>query len=58
MAIFPNATDKNVGHMLHMRRLMLGLSQTEVANGIGVTFQQVQSTKRAPTGLAPAAFKE
>jgi transcriptional regulator with XRE-family HTH domain len=37
-----NDIDKHVGTRLRMRRLMLDMSQAEVANALGVTFQQVQ----------------
>lgn len=38
----PNPTDKHVGSRVRMRRLMLDLSQTDLADAVGVTFQQVQ----------------
>jgi transcriptional regulator with XRE-family HTH domain len=37
-----NPTDQHVGKRMRMRRLMLDVSQTDLANGLGVTFQQVQ----------------
>ena len=37
-----NPTDKHVGSRLRMRRLMLDMSQTDVADALGLTFQQVQ----------------
>jgi transcriptional regulator with XRE-family HTH domain len=41
-----NATDKHVGSRLRMRRLMLGMSQTDIAQALGVTFQQVQKYEK------------
>jgi len=38
----PNPIDKHVGSRVRMRRLMLGMSQTKLADGLGLTFQQVQ----------------
>jgi transcriptional regulator with XRE-family HTH domain len=35
-------TDKHVGSRLRMRRLMLNKSQNEVADALGLTFQQLQ----------------
>ena len=35
-------TDKHVGSRLRMRRIMLHKSQSEVANALGLTFQQLQ----------------
>jgi transcriptional regulator with XRE-family HTH domain len=37
-----NPTDKHVGSRVRMRRLMLDMSQTDVADALGLTFQQVQ----------------
>src|SRR5271170_4759982 len=36
-----NPTDKHVGSRVRMRRLMLDMSQTYVADALGLTFQQV-----------------
>jgi transcriptional regulator with XRE-family HTH domain len=41
-----NPIDKHVGTRLRMRRLMLNMSQTEVANALGLTFQQVQKYEK------------
>jgi transcriptional regulator with XRE-family HTH domain len=38
----PDATDTHVGKRIRMRRIMLGMSQTTLANGVGITFQQIQ----------------
>jgi transcriptional regulator with XRE-family HTH domain len=38
----PNPTDKYVGARIRMRRLMLGMSQTGLAQGLDLTFQQIQ----------------
>ena len=38
----PNPIDKHVGSRLRMRRLMLGMSQTNLGDALGITFQQVQ----------------
>jgi transcriptional regulator with XRE-family HTH domain len=37
-----NPIDKHVGSRLRMRRLMLDMSQTDIADALGLTFQQVQ----------------
>ena len=34
--------DKQIGQRLRERRMLLGLSQAALANGLGITFQQVQ----------------
>src|SRR5271167_2492767 len=41
-----NPKDKHVGSRLRMRRLMLDMSQTDVANALGLTFQQVQKYEK------------
>lgn len=38
----PDSTDVEVGRLVRALRMSRGLSQTELANRIGVTFQQVQ----------------
>ena len=38
--------DKHVGSRVRMRRLMLDMSQTEVAEALGLTFQQVQKYEK------------
>ncbi|HEY6258715.1 MAG TPA: helix-turn-helix transcriptional regulator [Xanthobacteraceae bacterium] len=42
----PNSTDKHVGSRVRMRRMMLDMSQTELGNSIGLTFQQVQKYEK------------
>ena len=49
-----NPTDKHVGSRLRMRRLMLDMSQTDIANALGLTFQRFRNTRRDPTGSAQA----
>ena len=42
----PNPTDKYVGARIRMRRLMLGMSQTALAQGLDLTFQQIQKYEK------------
>jgi transcriptional regulator with XRE-family HTH domain len=42
----PNSTDKHVGNRVRMRRMMLDMSQTELGNSLGLTFQQVQKYEK------------
>lgn len=37
-----NAIDKHAGTRLRMRRLMMNMTQTELADAVGISFQQVQ----------------
>jgi transcriptional regulator with XRE-family HTH domain len=39
---YPNPIDVHVGQRIRQRRALLGLSQEKVADGLGLTFQQVQ----------------
>jgi transcriptional regulator with XRE-family HTH domain len=41
-----NPVDKHVGSRIRMRRLMLGMSQEKLGNGLGLTFQQVQKYEK------------
>ena len=38
--------DQQVGSRVRLRRLMLKLSQTDLADGLGLTFQQVQKYEK------------
>ncbi len=42
----PNAVDRQVGVRVRMRRLMLDMSQEQLAAGLGVSFQQVQKYEK------------
>lgn len=43
----PNAIDEHIGQRMQLRRVMLGLSQKDLAKLCGVTFQQIQKYERA-----------
>src|SRR5215471_15110051 len=42
----PNPVDKHVGSRVRMRRMMLGMSQEKLGDGLGLTFQQVQKYEK------------
>lgn len=42
----PDPIDVHVGSQIRMRRLMLGMSQTALADRLGITFQQVQKYEK------------
>jgi transcriptional regulator with XRE-family HTH domain len=44
-----NPVDAEVGRRIKLQRLAAGLSQTELGNEIGVSFQQVQKYERGQT---------
>src|SRR4029434_409913 len=43
---FSNPIDVHVGSRIRLRRTLLGMSQERVAEGIGLTFQQVQKYEK------------
>ena len=42
----PNPVDVHVGGRVRQRRLLLGMSQTNLGDALGLTFQQVQKYER------------
>src|SRR6266446_6173653 len=42
----PIPADTRFGHRMRARRMMLGMSQTELGAALGVTFQQIQKYER------------
>lgn len=47
-----NQIDAHVGSRVRMRRKFLGLSQTDVADALGLTFQQVQKYERGSNRIS------
>jgi transcriptional regulator with XRE-family HTH domain len=47
-----NPIDKHVGSRVRMRRLMLDLSQTDIADALGLTFQQVQKYEKGSNRIS------
>jgi transcriptional regulator with XRE-family HTH domain len=41
----PNSTDRHIGSRVRMRRKMLAMSQTQLADALGITYQQVQKNE-------------
>lgn len=48
----PHPVDTHVGARVKSRRLMLGLSQEELAKSIGLTFQQIQKYERGSNRIS------
>ena len=44
--------DKKIGSVIRMRRLKLGLSQTDLGNALGVSFQQIQKYENGTNAVA------
>ena len=52
-----NPTDRHVGSRLRMRRLMLDMSQTEIADAVGLTFQQVQKYEKGSNRVSASRLQ-
>jgi transcriptional regulator with XRE-family HTH domain len=52
-----NPTDKHVGSRVRMRRLMLDLSQTDIADALGLTFQQVQKYEKGSNRISASRLQ-
>jgi len=53
----PDPVDMYVGNRVRMRRLMLGISQTRLANALGVTFQQVQKYEKGTNRISASRLQ-
>ena len=53
----PNPVDKHVGSRVRMRRLMLGMSQEKLADGLGLTFQQVQKYEKGANRIGASRLQ-
>jgi DNA-binding XRE family transcriptional regulator len=49
------AVDTHIGQKIRARRTLLGLSQTELADAAGITFQQIQKYEKGTPGLGRPA---
>ncbi|MCA1367359.1 helix-turn-helix transcriptional regulator [Bradyrhizobium sp. BRP14] len=53
----PNPIDAFVGSRVRMRRLMVGLSQEKLADGLGITFQQVQKYEKGTNRIGASRLQ-
>lgn len=53
----PNPIDKQVGNQVRIRRLALGMSQTKLADAIGLTFQQVQKYEKGSNRISASRLQ-
>jgi transcriptional regulator with XRE-family HTH domain len=54
----PNPTDKHVGARIRMRRLMLGMSQSALADGLDLTFQQIQKYEKGVNRVGASRLQQ
>ncbi len=53
----PNPIDIHVGSRVRMRRLMLEMSQTKLADALGLTFQQVQKYEKGTNRMGASRLQ-
>ncbi len=58
MKDLPDPTDTHVGNRVRMRRLMLGMSQTDLANAVGLTFQQIQKYEKGKNRISASRLQQ
>ena len=54
----PNPVDRHTGSRVRMRRLMLGMSQTKLAEKIGLTFQQVRKYEKGTNRMGSSRLQQ
>jgi transcriptional regulator with XRE-family HTH domain len=54
----PHPTDVHVGRRLRFRRSMLGISQTQLAEKVGLTFQAIQKYERGENRISASRLHQ
>jgi transcriptional regulator with XRE-family HTH domain len=54
----PNPTDRHIGSRMRMRRKMLAMSQTQLADALGITYQQVQKNESGTNRVAASRLQQ
>src|SRR5271156_593968 len=54
----PNPVDKHVGSRVRMRRMMLGMTQENLGNSLGLTFQQVQKYEKGTNRIGASRLQQ
>ena len=54
----PQRNDETVARNMRRFRIARGLSQTELGNAVGVTFQQIQKYEKAKNAVAPGRLRQ
>lgn len=54
----PNPIDIHVGSRIRLRRSMLGLSQTVLGDGLGITFQQIQKYEKGTNRVGASRLQD
>lgn len=58
MAKTPEPADRQVGARARMRRLMLGLTQMDVASAVGISFQQLQKYEKGANRISASRLQQ
>src|SRR5438445_13897340 len=53
----PTPIDRHVGSRVRMRRMMLGMSQEKLGDGLGLTFQQVQKYEKGANRIGESRLQ-
>ena len=53
-----NAIDKHVGSRVRVRRMMVGMSQEQLGEALGVSFQQVQKYEKGMNRISASRLHE
>jgi transcriptional regulator with XRE-family HTH domain len=54
----PNPVDRHVGSRVRMRRIMLGMSQEKLGEGLGLTFQQIQKYEKGTNRIGASRVQQ
>ena len=54
----PNPTDQHIGARVRMRRKMLAMSQEQLADALGITYQQVQKNEKGANRIAASRLQQ
>ena len=54
----PNPVDQHVGNRVRMRRMMLAMSQTNLGNALGLTFQQIQKYEKGTNRIGASRLQQ
>jgi len=54
----PNFTDRHIGARVRMRRKMLAMSQTQLADALGITYQQVQKNESGTNRIGASRLQQ
>ena len=54
----PTAVDTHVGQKIRARRTFLGMSQSDIADAVGITFQQIQKYEKGANRVGASRLQE